>query len=295
MNETKKHILITGEHGQVGWSLQQTCPNNITLIVPEENELDITKQADIRHAIKNYKPDFIINAAAFTAVDNAEKEKELAMQVNAEGPSLLAQHCEENKIPLFHYSTDYVFDGEKDSPYTEEDKPNPINVYGESKLLGEQNIQHRLEQHIILRLSGVFCSHGNNFVKTILRLSETKEELSVVSDQITCPTPAIDIATVTWKIIEKTLQISSLWGTYHYCASPAVSWQQFALDIIADAQKIKPLKIKRIKPITSAEYNSPAKRLANAVLSCKKIENTLGITQIPWHIELGKMIKEHFS
>lgn len=288
----KHRILITGANGQVGWSLQKTCPTKqIELIAPQEDKLDITNQTHIENAINLYQPHFIINAAAYTAVDKAEQEKEIAMRVNAEGPLLLAQTCYKNNIPLFHFSTDYIFDGEKKSPYTELDQPNPINVYGQSKLIGEQNIRKHLREYIILRISGVFCFHGNNFVKTMLKLAQEKTELSVVSDQITCPTPAIDIAHVAWVIINKLLQGQNEWGTYHYCATPPVSWHQFANEIISQARKYRSLKTEHIKSISSEEYKSAAKRLKNAVLNCEKIKAVFGIDSIPWHIELNDMIR----
>lgn len=300
MNEAKqqmkKRILITGTNGQVGWSLQQTCPLDlIELIAPQEGDLDITNQSNIEAAIDMHKPDMIINAAAYTAVDKAEEEKDIAMLVNADGPLLLAQCCQKNNIPLFHFSTDYVFDGKKETPYTESDQPHPINIYGKTKLIGEQNIQQHLAQYIILRISGVFCSHGNNFVKTMLRLAQEKESLSIVSDQITCPTPAIDVATTVWKITENIFQGNAAWGIYHYCASPPVSWFEFAREIISKARQFKPVKTNTITPVSSEEYQSPARRLSNAVLNCKKIKAVLGIDQIPWHIELEKIIKEQCS
>ena len=291
--KTKHRALITGANGQVGWSLQETCPIElIELIVPKENELDITNETHIENTIDLYKPDFIINAAAYTAVDKAEQEKEMALRINAEGPLILARSCQRYNIPLFHFSTDYVFDGKKKLPYTEFDRPNPINVYGESKLMGEENVRQHLREHIILRVSGVFCVHGNNFVKTILKLAQERDSLSVVSDQITCPTPAIDIANTVWSIINKIFQGQQDWGTYHYCATPPVSWQKFATEIISTARKYSTLKTDQIIPISTEEYNSPAKRLENAVLDCVKIKTVFGIDPMPWHIELNNMIRK---
>lgn len=287
-----KRILIAGSGGQVGWSLQQNFQlNHCELIAPNEAELDITKESDIKAAIDQHRPDIIINAAAYTAVDQAEHEKESVFYVNAVAPLLLAEQCEKSGISLIHFSTDYIFDGEKLSPYIEEDPPNPVNLYGESKLQGELGIQSVLQQHIILRVSGVFCQHGRNFVKTILKLAKEKSSLSIVSDQITCPTPAIDIAAVVWNIVSQVLNSNPAWGTYHYCAAPAISWYDFAKRILAEANKFTTLKTKELKQISSEEYNAAVKRLKNAVLDCSKINKTFGISQIPWEIELTKMIR----
>ncbi len=293
MKKNKHRVLITGANGQVGWSLQKTCPTEqIELIAPKESEFDITNQSHIENAIDTYKPHFIVNAAAYTAVDKAEEEKEIAMQVNAEGPLLLAQTCHKKNIPLFHFSTDYVFDGKKESSYTEADQPNPINIYGKSKLIGEENIREHLQEHIILRVSGVFCSHGNNFVKTMLKLAQERTELSIVSDQVTCPTPAIDVSNVVWMIINKVLSGQQDWGTYHYCATPPVSWHQFATEIITLARELKPTKVEQINAISSNEYKCAAIRLKNAVLDCTKIKSTFAIDSIAWKIELNNMIRK---
>ena len=221
--QSNHRILITGANGQVGWSLRHTHPSSdLLLIAPDESQLDITRLADIEKNIEKHSPDMIINTAAYTAVDKAETDQEKAMQVNAEGPLLLAKTCKKANIPLIHFSTDYIFDGKKKTPYLENDTPNPLNVYRKTKLLGEKNVRDNLEKHIILRVSGVFCVHGHNFVKTMLRLAEEREILSVVDDQITCPTPAIDIATVIWQIASKIFDEKNRWGTYHYCATPTI-------------------------------------------------------------------------
>ena len=204
--------------------------------------------------IEAFSPDIIINTAAYTAVDKAEEEADLAMLINHQGAKTLLLPAIKIKFHSFIYPTDYIFDGQK-LPYVEDDSANPINIYGKSKWLGEEAIREQCNQHIILRVSAVFSEYGNNFLKTILRLANDKKELKIVADQITCPTYAGNIATVIYAMIADLRH----WGTWHYCDSPEVSWHQFASDIIQEAKKHRPLLVEKIHAISSAEYKTAAK------------------------------------
>jgi len=287
------NLLITGGDGQLGWDLQRLQrTQKIKFTALSKEQLDITQTEQIAQSIKTYKPTMIINTAAYTAVDRAEEEQDLAYQCNAEGPALLAQQCKKYQISLIHLSTDYVFSGNKQAPYLETDNTDPINIYGETKLQGELEIQRHLPEHIILRVSGVFGMHGHNFVKTMIRLAKEREQLQVVNDQITCPTPAADIADVILQIIEKLPSLQNPWGIYHYCASEPISWYQFATAIIDEAKHYTNIKTKEIKPLTSQEFKCLAKRPLHSVLECTKIQKIFNIKQKPWHTGLKHMIRE---
>lgn len=263
------------------------------MISTSRAQIDITRRDQIVEAITQFEPDFVINAAAYTAVDKAEKESDAAYQVNEIGPALLAQSCSQNKIPLIHLSTDYVFDGLQQHAYREKDTPEPLGVYGASKLAGEKAVEHYCEQHIILRVSGVFSAHGNNFVKTILRLAQEKETLRVVADQMICPTSAKNIAEVIVRICENLKQNSvSKWGIYHYCNAHPTSWYDFAKEIIASGSKYKSFTLKTLVPITTAEYPTPAKRPLYSVLNCSKMQSVFDVEQALWGSYLEEMLHE---
>ena len=293
MNQLKKnHLLVTGGNGQLAWDLKQhSISHNIDLTALPHKQLDITSKSSIEAAIKEYKPSIIINTAAYTAVDQAEKEPEIAYQVNRDAASLLAANCQKHEIPLIHISTDYVFDGESNKPYLESDQPNPINTYGKSKYQGEIEIRNNLSQHIILRVSAVFGYHGHNFVKTILRLSTQQKELKIVADQTTCPTPAADIASVCLEISNIISQGKAHWGLYHYCGNEPTSWYHFAQTIIEEAKLSQNIIAEQITAITNTNSSNLAKRPKNSVLNCGKIYRTFGIKQRPWRLGLTQMIQ----
>lgn len=270
------NLLITGANGQLAKALQQNKLAQAWQITAcPRAEMDITEPASIDTALTKFNPSIIINTAAYTAVDKAEQETEICLRTNYSGTKYLAMACHKQKIPLIHLSTDYIFDGKKNGPYQENDASNPLNFYGKSKWLGEEAVREYCEQHIILRVSGVFSEHGNNFFKTILRLACEKKELRIVADQITCPTYAGDIATAIFILLKKKLH----WGTYHYCSTPAVSWHEFANAIVQNAKQKQPILAQKITAITTAEYPTPAKRPAYSVLDCSKIRDHYGIIQ----------------
>jgi dTDP-4-dehydrorhamnose reductase len=276
MNNSSLKILITGGNGQIAHALSlHPRAREFQITSCARQDLDITSVASINKAFEKFEPQVIINTAAYTAVDKAEQEIDLANLANHLGAENLACICEEHHIPLIHLSTDYIFDGTNNAGYSEDDPPNPINQYGKSKWLGEQAVNKQCEQHIILRVSGVFSEHGNNFFNTMLKLAKNKTAIRVVADQITCPTYAGDIADAIFTIIKK----PGHWGTYHYCSTPEISWHQFAKAILDQD----------ITAITTAEYPTPAKRPAYSVLNCNKIESIFGIKQPSWQHALWKL------
>jgi dTDP-4-dehydrorhamnose reductase len=288
-------LLITGGNGQLAWDLQRfVTDNTINLIACSRETLDITDPVLIQQAFKQFQPDMIINTAAYTAVDKAEQETELAFRINRDGAANLARACSDAQIPLIHLSTDYVFDGQKTTPYQENDQVNPLGIYGQSKWEGEEAVRQYCPQHIILRVSGVFGRHGHNFVKTILRVAGEREILRIVADQITCPTPAADIA-ATIIILAKQLYSKQkekpLFGTYHYCSNAPTTWHHFAETIIEMASSLYPLQVKEIQPISTAEYPTAAKRPPYCVLDTQKIHTQFGIQPCSWRQELLEVIK----
>jgi dTDP-4-dehydrorhamnose reductase len=289
-------ILLTGGNGQLAYDIKKSACSPYSIISLTHQECDITQSTSINNAIASHKPDFIINTAAYTAVDKAEIETETARRVNQEACKLLAISCKKHHIPLIHLSTDYVFDGQSQLEYTETDTPNPLNYYGLTKLKGEQEIQHYCTQYIILRVCGVFGIHGQNFVKTMLRLGKEREILSVVNDQITCPTPANDIALTVLTIMS---QLKTQFGIYHYCSTPIVSWYDFATEIFEIAKQYPHyqslMKLKEIKPIHSDQYPTAAKRPAHAILNCDKIKSTFSIQQPSWKAGLEKVIHQYLT
>lgn len=252
-------ILVTGSNGQVGQALKSISNEyfEIDFLFYDSSMLDITSLSKCQEVFSKVKPDYCINLAAYTAVDKAEEEKETAYLVNAEGVKYLAQVCKENKVVLIQISTDFVFDGNKNTPYTIEDKPNPINVYGASKLKGEEYIRTMLQQYYIVRTSWVYSDFGNNFKKTMLRLAKTRNELSVVNDQIGCPTDAVELS----RFLMYLIQDKVTFGVYHYSGIKVCSWYDFAVSIFEEAG----VKVE-VRPIGSDEFAAKAKRPKYSVL-----------------------------
>ncbi len=282
-------LLITGADGQLGHALRaHENATHYELIACNRAQLDITQPAAIDETIKKFSPDIIINTAAYTAVDKAEQETETAMQVNYHAVAKLASICQQHRIPIIHFSTDYVFDGNTHSAYKEDDKTNPLNVYGKSKCLGEEAVRQSCEQHIILRISSVFSEYGNNFLKTILRHAREKKELNIVADQFSCPTDAANIAGVVYEMLNH-LHSS---GTYHYCDAPIVSWYKFATVIIEHAKKYQTLSVEKIHAIAAHEYARAANRPAYSALNCDKLERDYGIATSGWQHSLDRICKE---
>jgi len=287
-------ILLIGGTGQVGFEIRLIAKNNnIECISPSSSELNVTESTSVNQIVKNNLPlDFVINASAYTAVDNAEDEIELAYSINRDGPKFLAQACAEYKIPLLHISTDYVFDGNADKPYKEESPTQPLGVYGKSKLEGEQAVRDALSEHIILRTAWVYGAHGNNFVKTMLRLGQTRPELSVVSDQFGCPTAAADIADAVINIISQMHdKPDNRWGTYHFCSADSTHWADFAKAIFTQAKTVdSEYPDVAVNPIPGSEYPTKATRPNYSVLDCSRIEQAFSIILPRWFSSLKRYI-----
>lgn len=286
-------ILVTGGHGQVAHDLIQAAKQTEHKLIPlSHHQLDITNPGLVSEMLSLHRPNIVINTAAYTAVDKAETDIEKAFAINRDGAALLADSCQTFSIPLIHLSTDFVFDGTKDSAYTETDGPNPLNSYGDSKLQGECEVRQCLDHHIILRVSGVYGAHGNNFVKTMLRLASSHDTLKVVADQTTCPTPASHIAKALLTMAEKIHGGENHWGTYHYCSKEVTSWYDFSKTIFDIAQQHTVLKINNIKKITTEAYDTPAKRPLHPILNCDKIQKVFGIQQQSWQQSLPDFIQQ---
>ncbi|MCC5646827.1 dTDP-4-dehydrorhamnose reductase [Nostoc sp. CHAB 5824] len=287
-----KSILLIGSNGQVGKELQQILPSYGDIILVERPTVDLAQPDTLRNVITSKQPQIIINAAAYTAVDKAESEPELAAVINATAPLIIAQESQKLGAFLIHISTDYVFDGNSCNPYQETDETNPLSVYGKTKLAGEEAIRKTCAHHFILRTAWVYGTFGkNNFVKTMLRLGAERQELRVVADQIGSPTWAQDIATVIAQTIP--LLAPEISGTYHYTNSGVASWYDFAVAIFEEAQQLGfPLKVERIIPITTAEYPTPARRPAYSVLACGKISTFLEMHPPHWQQRLRQMLKD---
>lgn len=275
-------ILIIGSAGQVGSELVARAGDQA--LAADVQQLDICDQAAVSHYLQQHQPAIVINAAAYTAVDKAEQEVESAFAVNRDGPRHLANACRIAGIPLLHLSTDYVFDGKQTTPYLEIDPPSPQGIYARSKCEGEEEIRTHLPEHIILRISWVFGVHGNNFVKTILRLARERPELRIVADQHGCPTEASVVADALLDLARRHLKGTPLpWGTYHYTGTPGTTWHGFATEIIDQAAVLgmigrKPL----VHPIKTEEYPLPSPRPANSMLDCTQAELVLGLERKDW-------------
>lgn len=281
-------VLITGSKGQVGFCLTERLKNKADILAVDYDELDITNPSAVEATVSGFNPDYIINAAAHTAVDRAEQEVELSYSINRDGPRYLAEAGNKCGAVILHISTDYVFDGQGEKPYQESDNTGPQGVYGQSKLAGELAVAEHCEKHLILRTAWVFGEHGNNFVKTMLRLAETRDELSIVGDQVGGPTYAGDIADALVVMVEYLEQGNQPeWGVYHFSGMPYASWYDFAAKIFQVAEDKAVLeKSPRITSIATSAYPTPAKRPANSRLDCSKIENQFGIKPSDWNAAL---------
>ncbi len=287
-------ILIIGCKGQVGTELciqmEKLKTGFISVDLPE---IDITDPFSVEKYMGLPQVQLVINAAAYTAVDKAESDPENAFAVNAKGPGLIAQFCKNKNIPFIHISTDYVFDGTKNSPYLENDTVSPAGVYGKSKAEGDALIQRILEKHVIIRTSWLCSAHGANFVKTMLRMGREKETIKVVNDQKGCPTFASDLAEAIITITDRYFENKDLpWGIYHYCGKGETTWFAFAEQIFTLAGRNHTFKLKSLLPIPTSEYPTPTRRPMNSVLNCTKIMENFGIQPKPWKESLEKTLTD---
>ena len=290
--KTPLKILISGKTGQVAVELQKHLAGLGELIVLGRDVLDLSQPDQIRAQVRAHKPDLLIIAAAHTAVDQAENEPELAFAINAIAPGVFAEEAAALGIPLIHYSTDYVFDGRKPAPYTEDDATNPLGVYGKSKLAGELAIAASGAQHLILRTSWVYSTHGKNFLLTMQRLLQERSELRVVADQIGAPTWAGTIAQSTRALIERWQSgDAAAWGTYHLTASGETSWFGFT-QAIAGHLTAQGKACATLEPIPASAYPTPAARPQNSRLDCSRLAREWRVTQADWREALRECVAE---
>jgi dTDP-4-dehydrorhamnose reductase len=301
-----RKILLTGKNGQLGDDLQHVLSRLGDVVATDRQQLDLSRPGEIRKLIREIHPTLIVNAAAYTAVDQAEKDEAAALAINSQAPAIMAEEAKKIGAALVHYSTDYVFDGSKNSPFDENDPTNPISVYGRTKLAGEQAVRDSGVDHLIFRTAWVYSTRGKNFLLTILRLATQREELRIVRDQIGAPTWSREIAGATAKALEQicnraegTAAWSERSGTYHMTAGGETNWYEFTRAILHEAAQApnsagwfrsattgKELLTRRVLPITTAEYPTPARRPAYSVLSNSKLNRTFGIQLPDWQQQL---------
>jgi len=288
-------ILVTGGTGQLGWELRRTLAIFGEVVAPPREILDLASADSVVAAVRGVRPGLIVNAAAYTAVDKAESESDLAMRVNGEAPRILAEEAASQGAALIHYSTDYVFDGRKAEPYREDDEAAPINVYGRTKLAGEQGVMAATAPHLIFRTSWVYGSRGRNFLLTMLRLGRERKELKVVDDQFGAPTWARLIAEATAGAIAKHISGGRLdvdafretGGLYHLTAAGRTTWYGFAQAILSGKDGVA-----KVLPITTSSYPTPARRPQNSVLDNAKLEKQFGFSLPDWKVGLQLCMEE---
>lgn len=292
MTNTPFKVLLCGGSGMLGQELLHSIPEGVDVWAPSSSELDIRDLHVVLQKAATYQPDLIINAAAYTNVDAAETNQDLAFAINRDGPENLGLYAAQANIPVFHISTDYVFDGTKGTPYTEEDEPNPINVYGKSKLAGEQALQRVCAKSLILRTSWLFSVYGKNFVKTIYKAIQEGKELRVVDDQYGCPTAAKSVAEVLWVWVGKYQQKAVLpWGVFHFSNGPSCSWYEFANEIHRQGKEYwSGGGLAKIFSVPSIEYMTPVKRPACSVLCTGYLERIYGVVQPEWKKQIGLVL-----
>jgi dTDP-4-dehydrorhamnose reductase len=289
-------ILVTGKNGQVGHELMRSLAPLGEVMGVDIEDCDLSKPAAIAKMLAHIKPDLIVNPAAYTEVDKAESEANLAHAVNAAAPEALAKYAASKNIPMIHYSTDYVFDGSKDGLYLETDKANPKSVYGKTKWLGEAAVRNNAPKHVILRTSWVFGAHGVNFLKTMLKLAQARDKLSIVSDQVGSPTSAAMLADATAVIAKQLFETGATqkYGTYHLVAEGETSWHGYAQWVVTKANalglntKIAP---DAIRAITTQEYPMPAPRPANSRLDNSKVVSVFGLKLPSWRDEVTSVLE----
>jgi dTDP-4-dehydrorhamnose reductase len=289
-------ILLFGSSGQVGHALQQDLPALGAVIALTRQDVDFEDPESLRGVMRRHSPDIVVNAAAYTAVDKAESERDRAERINSDAPRILAEEAHALGACLVHYSTDYVFDGTKTAPYVESDEPNPQSVYGRTKLAGEVAVRQRCARSLVFRTSWVFSEHGHNFLKTILRLARERDRLQIVADQVGAPTSAAEISRVTLHVL-KTVHAAapaSPWGVYHVAAAGETSWFGYARHVIAQARQLgTELKIDpdHVTPISTAQYPAAARRPASSRLDTGGLRRAFGVSLPSWQFEVDRVVR----
>lgn len=290
-------ILITGAAGQLGSQLARCFAGSGSVLAAGRETADLADGEKLRAFVRQVQPHVILNAAAYTAVDRAESEPELAYAINAGAPRILAEEARALDALVVHYSTDYVFDGSKAEPWTEDDAPNPLNVYGASKLAGERAMEAVGGRYLVLRTSWVYAAEAKNFLRTMLRLGSEREQLSIVNDQFGAPTTAVELATATRSIVDGLLagqfgEAENWAGVYHMTCRGATSWFGFAEAIFAQAASVLDARVPELKPIASKDFPTPARRPRNSVLSNDKLRARFGVTLAPWEDALNEVFEQ---
>ncbi len=289
-------ILIVGNAGQLGRELERIFAGVGPIIAVDRESVDLADADQTRALVRRAAPDLILNAAAYTAVDRAEVEHDLALAINAQAPRVLAEEALQRNALLVHYSTDYIFNGSKSGPWTETDKPYPLNIYGASKLAGEQAVESIGCKFLTFRTSWVYGPHGNNFLLTMLRLARERDRLSIVDDQIGAPTTSIELANATHAIVTRILAghfgaAQDYSGLYHMTCSGSVSWFGFAQAIFARASELLGVKAPQLTPIATRDYPTPAARPLNSVLSNAKLNQRFGVELSSWQSALEETLQ----
>lgn len=285
-------LAVTGKQGQVTLALQGLARPGVEIVALGRPLLDLSEPSSIRPAIHEVRPDIVVSAAAYTAVDAAETDSEQAFVINRDGARAVAAAAAELDVPVIHLSTDYVFDGSKNGPYVEEDPTDPITVYGKSKREGETAVAQATSNHVILRTAWVHSPYGKNFIKTILGLAETREEIAVVADQKGCPTSAEEIAEAILKISNQLLSTrsSEFRGLFHLAGTGETSWADFARLVLSELEARTGRHV-AVRNISTVEYPTPARRPANSVLCCAKLERHYGIRLPPWSLSVRAVVE----
>ncbi|SME98709.1 dTDP-4-dehydrorhamnose reductase [Tistlia consotensis] len=285
-------LLVFGADGQVGRALAAAAgPRGVELALLDRRAADLCDPAAVAAAIEAAGADLVVNAAAYTAVDRAESDAATAFAVNEAGPAAIAEACARHDLPLVHFSTDYVFDGAGERPYREDDPTGPLGVYGRSKLAGEVAVRARWPRHLVLRTSWVYAAWGHNFVRTMLRLAEERDALSIVDDQRGCPTAAPDLAAAVLAIAPALLRPEAAWGTYHAAGAGIVSWYGFACEIFRLRERLTGRAGPALRPIPTSAYPTPAPRPRNSALDCALLRQTFGVALPPWQDSLERVLQ----
>ncbi|MFG1391366.1 dTDP-4-dehydrorhamnose reductase [Xanthobacter agilis] len=284
-------ILLFGAGGQLGREITDLASGKgLELIGLDHTALDICDPVAVARALEAQRPDVVVNAAAYTAVDKAESEPEHAARINAFAPAHIAERCERYRTPLVHVSTDYVFDGTKPAPYVEQDPVAPLGVYGRTKAAGESAVRSATERHVIVRTSWVYGAHGHNFLKTVLRLARERDRLTIVADQRGCPTATRDLADALLTAAAAAAGGDARWGTYHFAGDGATTWHGFAAEIVRVAGP-RLGRTPEVAPITTADYPTPAKRPANSQLASDLFHRTFGVRAAPWQTRVAEVVE----
>lgn len=286
-------VLVTGAGGQVGVELLRlAAATGVEAVGLARRDLDVTDAEAVRRAVAHHEPDAVVHAAAYTAVDRAESQPELAFAVNRDGAAHVAEACAAAGVPLVHLSTDYVFDGTKDAPYTPDDPVAPLNVYGQSKAAGEAAVRERLDRHVILRTAWVFSGHGHNFVRTMLRLASERERLAVVADQWGHPTWAGDVARAALAAAERSASGAGPQGTLHVAGSPLTTWHGLATAAVTAAADLGFLPTRPIDPVSAASYPTVAQRPRQVQMETVPSLEALGLPEMAWRARLSEVVRE---